>query len=215
MHCARDTLAAAEQWGCSVQQQDVVAQLVTAAEAAAQQLVVGVADGRIRCSNLEQQLIQALQQAQAAQHRQHVQQQGEQPASCSAGGLQQELQEQAAAKQQQQQQQQEEHLLLLLSGAAMHALLCSARIKANVWQLNEGAAADVAAQQHGDENETGVLEGQAAAAAAAAAAAGGSQELPHFTQLPVLLMKAARGAAPVWLLRQLRQWMQAATLGCH
>jgi hypothetical protein len=207
MRCARDTLASAEQRGCSLQQQEVVSQLVTAAEAAAQQLVAGVADGVICCSDMEQQLVKVLQQAQACQHNQQAQQQGKQPGPFVAGCPQPEEQQQVNIKQQQQQQQEEEHLLLLLSGAVMHALLCSAQIKADVWRLNEGHPADAAEQQQpGHEAKgDGVLEGQAA----------GDGVLPHLTQLPVLLMKAARGAAPVWLLRQLRQWMQAATLGCH
>jgi hypothetical protein len=84
----------------------------------------------------------------------------------------------------------QEHLLLLLAGALMHALMCCPAVKAVVW----------AGGMKPDIHE-----------AEAAAAVG----LLHLTQLPVLLMKAARGEMPLWLLRQLRQWMQQATLGCH
>jgi hypothetical protein len=84
-----------------------------------------------------------------------------------------------------------QHVLLLLAGAVMHALLCSTRIGAAVW----------------DGSSAVPVEGLKAIG-------GGTRALPHLVQLPALLMKAARGDVPVWLLRQLRQWMQAATLGC-
>jgi hypothetical protein len=37
--------------------------------------------------------------------------------------------------------------------------------------------------------------------------------LQSFVQLPAQMMKAARGGAPLWVLRQLRLWLQDATLG--
>jgi hypothetical protein len=37
--------------------------------------------------------------------------------------------------------------------------------------------------------------------------------MPHFVRLPGALMKVARADGPLWLLQQLRTWLQAATLG--
>lgn len=152
-----------------------------AAEAAAQQLVDGVTDRQFSMGEVEQLLIQALQQAQAATQAAQVPVTGGNSA-CATGGPP-SIQQVFAHRQQ-------EHLLLLLAGALMHALMCCPTVKAAVW--------------------AGGLEAGTAEAEAAAAVS-----LPHLTQLPVLLMKAARGDMPVWLLRQLRQWMQQATLGCH
>jgi hypothetical protein len=161
------------------QQQALVSRFTAAAEAAAQQLVAGVTDRHFSMGEVEQLLIQALQQAQAAQ----MSSTGGDSACAGTGG-------QSSIWQQVSVHQQQEHLLLLLVGALMHALMCCLTVKAAVWA---------------DGVEAGTGESEAATAVG----------LPHLTQLPVLLMKAARGNMPVWLLRQLRQWMQQATLGCH
>ncbi|KAF8060629.1 DNA primase large subunit [Scenedesmus sp. PABB004] len=47
-----------------------------------------------------------------------------------------------------------------------------------------------------------------------AAPAGASDAGMHyFVELPLLVMRAARADGPLWLLQQLREWLQAATLG--
>lgn len=159
-----------------------VAGATSAAQLAAQQLVTGVTQGHFSTTDVEQELVRALQQLQAAQgatatssepHNDSI------TAPCEAPEpLQQQL-----------------HLCLLLAGAFVHTLLCCPEVKGAVW---DSCSARTAAQLQEQEGQW----------------ASSSCVLPHLTQLPVLLMKAARGDVPVWLLAQLRKWLQAATLGC-
>jgi hypothetical protein len=86
----------------------------------------------------------------------------------------------------------ERQLGLLLAGALMHALMsCTAQRQA-VW---------------GGRTSSSSTAGADGAAATAAPP-------PYFVQLPMALMKAARAdGTPLWVLAQLRAWMQAGTLG--
>jgi hypothetical protein len=93
-----------------------------------------------------------------------------------------------------QQQQQQQQLGLLLAGALMHGLLSSEWQREAVWACG---AAGAQQQEEG----------------AAAVAVCGPVVPSHLLQLPGVLVKAVRGDVPLWLLAQLRRWMQAATLG--
>lgn len=177
-------LAACSEVQDRLQGDKVVAELTAAAQAAAQQLVQGVTTGLFSMSEVEQQLIQALQNVQSAA-----------PSNGSTGSTAAVHAKLPGDPQQVSLQQHEEHLLLLLSGALMHALLCCPKVKASVWAVEAAGSEESGAK--------------------GAVAQPSNSCLPHLTQLPALLMKAARGDRPVWLLRQLRVWMQQATLGCH
>lgn len=163
-----------------------VCSLTAAAAAAAQQLVDGVTDGLFEMQAVEQLLVQALHQAQAAGQDHPTADGDAQHCGTGTGSA---CESQQGAKQASLQPHMQ-HVLLLLAGAVMHALLCSTRVGAAVW--DGGSAVPVEGPMtHG----------------------GDARALLHLVQLPAMLMKAARGDVPVWLLRQLRQWMQAATLG--
>lgn len=108
-----------------LQGQEVASSLTAAAEAAAQQLLSGVTDGHFSMGEVERQLLQALQHAQAAVQAavQAAQLAGSSHASTADG-----RQQVSAAEHGQ-------HLLLLLAGALVHALLCCPRTKAAVWAI--------------------------------------------------------------------------------
>jgi hypothetical protein len=164
-----------------------VRSLTAAAAAAAQQLVDGVTDGLFGMQEVEQLLVQALHQAQAPGQDNPAEDWEAQRCGTDTGSR---CELQQGAKQVSLQPHRQ-HVLLLLAGAVMHALLCSTRVGAAVW--DGGSAVPIG----------GLMANR-----------GGARALLHLVQLPAMLMKAARGDVPVWLLRQLRQWMQAATLGC-
>jgi hypothetical protein len=84
--------------------------------------------------------------------------------------------------------QQQQQLCQLLAGAVLHALLTSRQQKLAVWGRHHDAKLHVADGSN-------------------------SSSMPHFVRLPGALMKVARADGPLWLLQQLRTWLQAATLG--
>jgi hypothetical protein len=87
-------------------------------------------------------------------------------------------------------QQQQQQLCQLLAGAVLHALLTSSQQKLAVWA---GQAAGGWCSMDGSSSS--------------------SSSMAHFVRLPAVLMKVARDDGPLWLLQQLRTWLQAATLG--
>jgi hypothetical protein len=81
---------------------------------------------------------------------------------------------------------QQQQLCQLLAGAVLHSLLTSSQQKLAVWVGHSDATLHFA-------ND--------------------SSSMPYFVRLPAALMKVARADGPLWLLQQLRTWLQAATLG--
>lgn len=168
-----------------------VAGATSAAELAAQQLLTGVTQGHFSTADVEQELVRALQQLQAVQGATAA---SSEPHNHSST---------APCEGPEPLQQQQLHLCLLLAGAFVHTLLCCPEVKDAVW---DSCSAPTAAQLREQERpRTLQQEGPWASSCCV---------LPHLTQLPVLLMRASRGDVPVWLLAQLRKWLQAATLGC-
>jgi hypothetical protein len=128
-------LSACSQVQDRLQGQEVASGLTAAAEAAAQRLLWGVTDGRFSMGEVEQQLLQALQHAQAAvQAAAHAAPLAGSAHANAAGGCQQV----SAAEHGQ-------HLILLLAGALVHALLCCPRTKAAVWAIGCAAHTECAA----------------------------------------------------------------------
>uniref|UniRef100_A0A383W3N2 Uncharacterized protein n=1 Tax=Tetradesmus obliquus TaxID=3088 RepID=A0A383W3N2_TETOB len=87
---------------------------------------------------------------------------------------------------------QQQQLCQLLSGAVLHALLTSGQQKLAVWAGQAGPGCCFEANSSSSSS---------------------SSSMAHFVKLPAALMKVARDDGPLWLLQQLRMWLQAATLG--
>jgi hypothetical protein len=163
--------------------------VVDAAVSTADVLVAGVAAGCYTASDLEQQLLESITPRLAS----HTSADTAALSSPAAATRKQVSAVALVTDSSAQQQQEQQQLCQLLAGAVMHALLTNSKQKLTVWSGDIYTGCWIS---------TG-------------SSSSSSSSMPHLVRLPAALMKVARDDGPLWLLQQLRTWLQAATLGNH